>query len=65
MDEVGLQLEMFHQLLIALFAAQLYRMYIRYAERHRWKSELITANETGIGGMREAIFAYRSRKVGA
>ena len=45
----------------ALFAAQLYRMYIRYAERHRWKSELITVNETGIGGMREAIFEVRGQ----
>jgi peptide chain release factor 1 len=40
----------------ALFAAELYRMYLRYAERHRWKTELITVNETGIGGLREVIF---------
>jgi peptide chain release factor 1 len=40
----------------ALFAAELFRMYNRYAERHRWQSELITANETGIGGLREVIF---------
>jgi peptide chain release factor 1 len=40
----------------ALFAAELFRMYSRYAERHRWKLELITANETGIGGLREVIF---------
>ncbi len=40
----------------ALFAAALYRMYSRYAERHNWKTELITANETGIGGLREVIF---------
>jgi peptide chain release factor 1 len=40
----------------ALFAAELYRMYVRYAERHRWQTELLTANETGIGGMREVIF---------
>jgi peptide chain release factor 1 len=45
----------------ALFAAQLYRMYTRYAERHRWQSELITVNETGIGGMREAIFEVRGQ----
>jgi peptide chain release factor 1 len=43
----------------ALFAAQLYRMYSRYAERHRWQSELINVNETGIGGMREVIFEVR------
>ncbi len=40
----------------ALFAAELLRMYNRYAERHRWKSEVLTANETGIGGYREVIF---------
>jgi peptide chain release factor 1 len=40
----------------ALFAAELFRMYSRYAERHRWSTELLTANETGIGGLREAIF---------
>jgi peptide chain release factor 1 len=40
----------------ALFAAQLFRMYRRYAERHRWSTELITVNETGIGGLREVIF---------
>jgi len=40
----------------ALFAAELFRMYNRYAERHRWKSEVLTANETGIGGYREVIF---------
>jgi peptide chain release factor 1 len=45
----------------ALFAAQLYRMYSRYAERHRWRSELITVNETGIGGMREVIFEVRGQ----
>ncbi|MEO6350631.1 MAG: peptide chain release factor 1 [Candidatus Limnocylindrales bacterium] len=40
----------------ALFAAELFRMYTRYAERHRWSTELLTANETGIGGLREVIF---------
>jgi peptide chain release factor 1 len=40
----------------ALFAAELFRMYNRYAERHRWKSEILTASETGIGGYREVIF---------
>jgi peptide chain release factor 1 len=38
-----------------LFAAQLYRMYVRYAERHRWGAETLVANVTGIGGLREAI----------
>jgi peptide chain release factor 1 len=38
-----------------LFAAELLRMYLRYAERHRWVAEVLTLNETGIGGVREAI----------
>ena len=40
----------------ALFAAELFRMYVRYAERHRWGVEVLTTNETGIGGLREVIF---------
>ena len=39
----------------ALFAAELYRMYIRYAERHRFTPELLSLSETGIGGVKEAI----------
>ncbi|HLO35184.1 MAG TPA: PCRF domain-containing protein, partial [Candidatus Deferrimicrobium sp.] len=35
----------------ALFAAELYRMYVRYAERHRFTPELLSLNETGIGGI--------------
>ncbi len=40
----------------ALFAAELYRMYAKYAETMRWKIELISVNESGIGGMKECIF---------
>ena len=39
----------------ALFAAELYRMYVRYAERHRFTPEVLSLNETGIGGIKEAI----------
>ncbi len=39
----------------ALFAAELYRMYWRYAERHRFTPELLSLHETGIGGIKEAI----------
>jgi peptide chain release factor 1 len=39
----------------ALFARELYRMYVRYAERHRFTPELLSLNETGIGGIKEAI----------
>ena len=38
-----------------LFAAELLRMYLRYAERHRMKSEVLSLGETGIGGINEAI----------
>ena len=39
----------------ALFSAELYRMYSRFAERNRWKVELISVNENGIGGFKEAV----------
>ena len=39
----------------ALFAAELLRMYLRYAERHRLKPEVMSLHETGIGGVKEAI----------
>jgi peptide chain release factor 1 len=40
----------------ALFAADLYRMYTRYAERHRWKIDVLSSTETDNGGFREIIF---------
>jgi peptide chain release factor 1 len=40
----------------ALFAADLYRMYTRYAERQRWKAEVLSSTETDGGGFREIIF---------
>ncbi|WP_026893455.1 peptide chain release factor 1 [Lacrimispora aerotolerans] len=39
----------------ALFASQLYRMYVNYAESQRWKVELISVNENGIGGFKEVV----------
>ena len=39
----------------ALFAAELLRMYSRYAQEHRFGTDLMTVNETGIGGIKEAI----------
>lgn len=39
----------------SLFAADLYRMYSRYAERRGWKLEVMSSNETGLGGFREII----------
>ncbi len=43
----------------ALFAAELLRMYTRYAERHRYKPEIMSVNETGIDGIKEAIVQVR------
>ena len=40
----------------ALFAAEIYRMYVKYAESQRWKTELLTLNENGIGGFKEVTF---------
>ena len=39
----------------ALFARELLRMYLRYAERHRFAAEILVQNENGIGGIKEAI----------
>ena len=39
----------------ALFAAELLRMYLRYAERHRFRAEVISLSDTGIGGVKEAL----------
>lgn len=40
----------------ALFAAEVYRLYARFAERNRWKTEMMSLNENGIGGFKEVIF---------
>lgn len=45
----------------ALFGADLLRMYTRYAERHRWKTEIIDANETGMGGIKEAVMMVKGK----
>jgi len=52
----------------ALFAAELFRLYSRFAERQKWNTKLISSNRTDIGGFKEIIFgiegrnAYRSLK---
>ena len=40
----------------ALFASELYRMYVNYADSQRWKTELISLSESGIGGFKEVVF---------
>ncbi len=42
-----------------IFAADLFRMYTRYAERLRWKTELLDENETGVGGYKEVVFMIK------
>jgi len=47
----------------ALFAANLFRMYSRYAERKNWKCEVLSLSETGIGGLKEVIFSIEGSGV--
>ncbi len=44
-----------------IFAADLFRMYARYAEDHGWKVEIISSHETGVGGYKEVVFEVRGR----
>ena len=44
-----------------LFAGELFRMYARYAERHRWKSEVLSASPQGVGGFKEIVFGISGR----
>lgn len=45
----------------ALFGSDLMRMYLRYAERKRWKTEIIDLNETEIGGTKEAVIMIKGK----
>ncbi|GIX14827.1 MAG: peptide chain release factor 1 [Paracoccaceae bacterium] len=47
----------------ALFAADLLRMYLRYAERRGWSAEIVSESPTELGGIREAVVAIRGRGV--
>ncbi|UCE19622.1 MAG: PCRF domain-containing protein, partial [Gemmatimonadota bacterium] len=47
----------------AVFAADLYRMYSRYAERKEWRIEEMSAHPTGIGGFKEIIFLVKGKDV--
>jgi peptide chain release factor 1 len=44
-----------------LFAADLFRIYTRYAENHRWKTAMLSSNESGIGGFKEVIFQVKGQ----
>lgn len=45
----------------ALFGSDLLRMYMRYAERRGWKTELMDQNDTGIGGIKEAVMMIKGK----
>ncbi len=45
----------------ALFAAQVYRMYLRYAEANGWKVELTSVSESGLGGFKECVFLVNGK----
>jgi peptide chain release factor 1 len=47
----------------ALFASDLFRMYSRYAERHGWKVDVLSSNETGVGGLKEVIASIEGKGV--
>ena len=47
----------------ALFAAELFRMYLRYAETRGWKFEVMQVSETGLGGLKEATASIRGKDV--
>ena len=45
----------------ALFAAEIYRMYVKYAESRRWKTEMMSLNGNGIGGFKEVTFMIQGQ----
>ena len=45
----------------ALFAANLFRMYLKYAEQRKWKSDMIDMNSTGLGGIKEVIASIQGK----
>lgn len=45
----------------SLFGSDLLRMYMRYAERRRWQTEMMDMNDTGLGGIKEAVVMIRGR----
>jgi len=47
----------------SLFAAEVFRMYSRFAEQHRWKVEILSSSESGIGGLKEVIAIIEGERV--
>ncbi|MGI8407857.1 MAG: peptide chain release factor 1, partial [Actinomycetota bacterium] len=46
-----------------LFAGELFRMYTRYAENNRWKTEVLSSNSSGVGGVKDITFAVKGKDV--
>jgi peptide chain release factor 1 len=47
----------------ALFASELYRMYTRYSDANQWKTEVMSQNITGLGGIKEIVFSIKGTHV--
>jgi peptide chain release factor 1 len=47
----------------SLFAAEMFRMYSRFAEQHKWKVEILSTSESGVGGLKEVIFLIEGERV--
>jgi peptide chain release factor 1 len=47
----------------SLFAAEIFRMYTRFAEQHRWKVEVLSTSESGVGGLKEVIAIVEGDRV--
>jgi len=47
----------------SLFAAEIFRMYQRFAEQHRWKVEIMSSSESGVGGLKEVIAIIEGERV--
>lgn len=46
-----------------LFAAEMFRMYTRYAETHKWKVEILSSSDSGVGGLKEVIAIFEGKGV--
>jgi len=47
----------------SLFAAEMFRMYTRFAEQHRWRVEVLSSSESGVGGLKEVIAIIEGQRV--
>lgn len=48
---------------VVLFVGDLFRMYLRYVERRRWKIELLSVSDIGVGGYKEVFFMIKGKGV--